>query len=50
MLNMSTKYKKEKLDKNEPFYFALMESLNQKRGENLEAIELFAKKEKERDL
>ena len=44
------KNKKEKLDKNDPFYFALIESLNQKREENLEAIELFAKKKKRREI
>ena len=40
------KNKKEKLDENDLFYFALIESLNQKREENLEAIELFAKKKR----
>ena len=45
------KKKKEKLDKNDPFYFALVESLNQKREEDLEAVELFAKKkEKKRNF
>ena len=43
--------KKEKLDKNDPFYFVLVESLNQKREEDLEAVELFAKKkEKKRNF
>ena len=41
--------KKEKLDKNDPFYFVLAESLNQKREEGLEAVELFAKKKKRRE-
>ena len=41
--------KKEKLDKNDPFYFALVERLNQKREEDLESVELFAKKKKRRE-
>ena len=44
------KNKKEKLDKNDSFYFAFIESLNQKRQENLDAIELFAKKKKRREI
>ena len=44
------KNKKEKLDENDPFYFAIIESLNQKQEENLEAIELFAKKKKRREI
>ena len=39
-------YKKEKLDKNDPFYFTLVERLNQKSEEDLESVELFAKKKK----
>ena len=42
-------HKKEKLDKSDPFYFALVERLNQKREEDLESVELFAKKKKRRE-
>ena len=41
--------KKEKLDKNDPFYFTLVERLNQKREEDLGSVELFAKKKKRRE-
>ena len=44
------KTRKEKLDKNDPFYLAIVESLNQKREEDLEAVELFAKKKKRREI
>ena len=36
--------KRQTFDEDDPFYFSLMESLNQKREEDLEAIELFSKK------
>ena len=41
--------KKEKLDENDPFYFALIESINTKKEEDLDAIELFGKKRKRRE-
>ena len=42
-------HKKGKLDKNDPFYFSLVERLNEKREEDLESVELFAKKKKRRE-
>ena len=39
-------HKKGKLDKNDPFYFALVERLNQKREEDLEYVELFLLKKR----
>ena len=39
-------HKKGKLDKNDPFYFALVERLNQKREEDLESVELFLLKKR----
>ena len=38
--------KKERLDEDDPFYFAILESLNRKLEEDLEAIHLFSKKKK----
>ena len=46
-VNREYQEKKEKLDNDDPFYLALLDSLNQKKEEDLEAIELFANKKKE---
>ena len=40
----------ENLDEDDPFYFSIRENIEQKYEEDLEAIELFKKKEKKENL
>lgn len=49
-LQVETEYnqKREKLDEDNPFYFAILESYERKKEGDLEAIECFAKKKKKK--